>query len=381
MSFDVRSVLVNAAVRLMQMGGIRKNTVTFISFGGGYACNPRAVSEALHAADASVEIRWILSKDKAGSVPDYVQVVPKESESAFLRALATTPVLVTNSVLPLVHKAEGQMFIQLWHGDKAFKKILYDVTSDRKSPVYESFDGYCDLAVTGSEYGERQFRSAFRYRGRILKKGTPRDDCLINPDPDRVSEIRQRLGVPSDTSILLYAPTLRRQYANSGEKQEIQEIDLAHTLTKLTEKTGKIWVCAVRAHPAMKGLTGFDPESGILDLSQYPDMADLLLVADALITDYSSCAGDFALTGRLLLLYQPDIKDYLEKDRSLYFAMADSPYLVAHNQTELDRLIENTTSEQAKEIDQAVLDFYGNYETGHAAQAVAEEILAHLRSV
>ena len=54
-------------------------------------------------------------------------------------------------------------------------------------------------------------------------------------------------------------------------------------------------------------------------------MADLLLIADMLITDYSSCAGDYALLKRPMVLYQADRQEYLERDRTFYFDIDESP--------------------------------------------------------
>ena len=101
-------------------------------------------------------------------------------------------------------------------------------------------------------------------------------------------------------------------------------------------------------------------------------MMELLKVGDALLTDYSSCAGDFALTGRPVFLYQDDLDDYSNNDRELYFDMKDSPYWVAANPDELDRLIEAYTPEKARENCRAILDFYNTDESGRAAEAVAE---------
>ena len=376
----IKDITTQALTRLFRLGsGIKKDTAAFISFGGqSYSDNPRAISEALHKMDPDVRILWILSAEqqKKSAVPDYVQLVDKNNSFAFLRALSTSAVVVDNSRLPLIPKDRRQFFIQTWHGDRAFKKILYDSTfSEHRIATPESIEGYCDLAIAGSTYGEHQYRSAFRYKGRILMEGTPRDDCLVNPDPDRIAKIRASIGLGRKEKILLYAPTLRREFAKNGQKQVIQEIDLPAILKALGTATKEKWVCAVRAHPAMKGLTGFDTDSGILDLSEYEDMTDLLLVADMLITDYSSCAGDFALTGRPLLLYQPDIEAYLEKDRTFYFEMSDSPYWIAETQQQVEEIIQNMTAESARQNCRDILDFYGNHETGHAAESVAKEIL------
>jgi len=58
-----------------------------------------------------------------------------------------------------------------------------------------------------------------------------------------------------------------------------------------------------------------------------------------------------------------------------------SPYWVASTPDELDRLIENTTAENARENCEAILDFYGTNETGESAKLVAEYIVSKLDPV
>ena len=135
----------------------------------------------------------------------------------------------------------------------------------------------------------------------------------------------------------------------------------------------------MRAHYLSGGLAARDLGRRGLDVSGYGEMAELLLVADLLITDYSSCAGDFALTGRPILLYQNDIEQYSRNDREMYFAMEDSPYLAAHNPDEMEALIDRLSPEAARENDRAILEFYGTHETGRASERVCEYIIDKLR--
>ena len=71
-----------------------------------------------------------------------------------------------------------------------------------------------------------------------------------------------------------------------------------------------------------------------------------------------------------------DLEDYRTKNRDLYFNMEDSPYWVASTPEEMDRIIEASTPERARENCDAILRFYGEAETGHAAQSIAEYILS-----
>ena len=54
-------------------------------------------------------------------------------------------------------------------------------------------------------------------------------------------------------------------------------------------------------------------------MTRYPDVADLFLAADALVTDYSSVMFDFVLTDRPVVLLVPDLDQYRDVERGFYF--------------------------------------------------------------
>ena len=177
--------------------------------------------------------------------------------------------------------------------------------------------------------------------------------------------------------LLLYAPPFRDELLVKWQRHRAQ-IDLDRTLRALERRTGDRWMCLFRAHYLSAGLAVDALEGRIVNAAGHEEMAELLLIADALVTDYSSCAGDFALTGRPIFLFQDDLEDYKAKSRELYFDVTDSPYLVARTQKELEALIEAMTPEFARENDRAILDFYGTTETGRAAEAACEYIIKKL---
>ena len=107
-------------------------------------------------------------------------------------------------------------------------------------------------------------------------------------------------------------------------------------------------------------------------------MSELLLISDILITDYSTCAGDFALLNRPVILYQSDREEYIEKDRTFYFDIDKSPFIVAMNQSELISFIKNINTFDAKKNCEEILRFYGSCETGKASEAVVNYIISKI---
>jgi CDP-glycerol glycerophosphotransferase len=61
----------------------------------------------------------------------------------------------------------------------------------------------------------------------------------------------------------------------------------------------------------------------VVNVSGNIDMAELLAISDLLITDYSSCMFDFAITGKPMIFYIPDEEEYANEMRGFYFPMAE----------------------------------------------------------
>ena len=112
------------------------------------------------------------------------------------------------------------------------------------------------------------------------------------------------------------------------------------------------------------------------DVTRYPEMSDLLLAADLLITDYSSSAGDFILLDRPVILYQPDLAEFTSGDRDMYFDLRACPYARAESPEALDALLDSVDSLAPRCA--AVRAFYGVTESGESAAAAAREIAKDL---
>ena len=363
--------------RLNVLSSFRKieKKVVFDSFKGKqYSDNPRAISEKMHELFPDYKIVWGLSAadGKADFIPDYVKVCDITSMQ-FRKERASAVAYIRNEAMTEdMHKRKGQLYIQTWHGDRGIKKILYDAWKDGKRPTRVMDSELTDLFVLGSDYAEKRIKTAFRYTGRVIKTGCPRNDCLINPV--NVDAVKKSIGIDPEKKLLLYAPTLRKK-----SKVVQATLDIDQTLKHLNERGGE-WVCLVRAHPKSLGVH-VESDSGIIDVSRYPDMSDLLMIADFLITDYSSCAGDFILTEKPLVLAQFDLEQYMEEDRTFHVDINRTGFLIAKSQDELNALIDQKPDEEFAQNCRSVMSFFGTHETGHSAEDVCRLIDEHYHSL
>ena len=62
----------------------------------------------------------------------------------------------------------------------------------------------------------------------------------------------------------------------------------------------------------------------MLEVTTYPEINDLFAVADVAITDYSSIMFDYSVTGKPMLFFVPDLDDYRDRRRGVYFDLGES---------------------------------------------------------
>lgn len=370
---SVKSFFVRGFTALFGLFHPIEKKVLFSSFGGAqYSDNPRAISEKLHELYPEFQISWVINDadDKAGVIPEYVKII-SNGKWGFFKELATSFCYVTNTPVGLsLYKRSKQYFIQTWHADRAIKKVLYDTDPEglRMNPV---MDGkLTDLAICGSDIGESVYRTAFRYNGRVLKKGMPRNDVLLQPNNEIRDKILKLYNLSGDTKILLYAPTFRDF---STSKQEVN-VDLQQAMQILKDTTKENWACFVRSHYISAGLSVDCDGKTFIDATKYPDMADLLASVDMLITDYSASAGDFVLRKKPIILAMFDMEDYKKSCREFTFEPEEAGFIVAKNQDELNAAIQKYTQEDYKNSCDRVCKYFNIVETGKSAEEICRII-------
>ena len=115
-------------------------------------------------------------------------------------------------------------------------------------------------------------------------------------------------------------------------------------------------------------------DASTVDVTDYPDMQELLCAADMLITDYSSCMWDFALLERPCLLYVPDLQQYVDA-RGFFTPIEDWPGLVCETADALYEAARTLDEAHCAQKAREHLQKLGSYESGHAAEQAAERIL------
>ena len=151
--------------------------------------------------------------------------------------------------------------------------------------------------------------------------GIPRTDVLVDSGrAGRVAdEVRRRYGLSDGRRVILYAPTFRGDRTTQARDPGGLDVEV------LRRALGEDHVLLVRSHPFVRRGKPPAADPFVVDVSDHPEMNELMLVADVLITDYSSAIFEFALLGRPIVFFAPDHAAY-ERERGFYFDFAkDAP--------------------------------------------------------
>ena len=228
--------------------------------------------------------------------------------------------------------------MQTWHGF-ALKRIEKDAESALEPAYVQSCkndSAQCDLIVSGSDFMTKLYQNAFWYDGEVAAFGTPRNDVFFQNTDAVKQKVFAALGLKPTRRLLLYAPTFRVDHSTDAYK-----LDVENVLAACEKRFGGCWTALIRLHPNVaeqsKGLFAYD-ETRVLDATRYPDMQELLLAADLLITDYSSSMFDYALSGKPCLQFATDVEAY-KTDRNFYFPIDSLPFPLADSNAALCREI------------------------------------------
>lgn len=353
------------------------NATLFESYGGkNCSDSPLEISKQLLEQGRGGTHYWTV-KDGSISVPHGTVPVVLGSR-LYHQVLSSAAYLVNNNNFPYYFaKRPGQTYIQTWHGTP-LKKIGNDVPSASLSISYRELmkreAASWDLLIAQNDFSADQLPKSFGYQGRTITSGYPRNDVLNSSKNTAIRlETRSKLGIDEGELAIMYAPTWRdNQKTESNQYKLVSYLDAE----ELQERVAQPTKILLRGHSnTAQGRSSVDSNS-VIDVTDYPDVNDLYLACDVLITDYSSVMFDYVNTGKPILYLVPDLEAYAGDVRGFYLDLkAIAPGPLARNTSELAGWISN--------IQALNVEFSAKYETfaneftrlddGNAAERISNE--------
>src|SRR3954451_6565482 len=348
--------------------------VVYNSFSGRYSDNPKALYESLAAGGYPGTHVWLAD-------PRYEQEFPADAETVdfgserCIKELESADVVVSNTHIELDwNKSADTRYLQTWHGTP-LKHIHFDslwAPPGRVAYLDEDVQRW-DYLLSPNRASTGPLRQAFRFPGEIAETGYPRNDVLLGPRRAEIrSAVRRRFGIPPGATVVLYTPTWRDDVLDSGGRQDFSlQLDLAD----FTRRLGADHYLLLRTHFLISAPLPPIDRPGVRDVSAYPDVCELYLAADVLVTDYSSAMFDFAVTGKPMLFFTYDLEHYRDDLRGFYFDLAEvAPGPLVRTSEELIEAIADRDVAASELADRYARfrDTFCSLEDGHATDRVLD---------
>ncbi len=340
--------------------------VVYDAFEGRYCDNPRALFERMRYQLPGDRHTWLCDPLYADGFPADVETVPFGSRAA-RAALEEADLVVANTHLDFDwDKKPGAVYLQTWHGTP-LKKIHHDVLWAPEG-ILDRLDldvARWDYLLSPNAVSTPRLRDAFGFGGPVLEVGYPRNDVLAGPAAAAVrARVRSALGLPDHVTAVLYTPTWR-----DDEFYALGDVELALDVPAfLRDLPDDVWLLP-RLHYKMTGRSRAATDERVVDVSRYPDVHELYLAADVMVTDYSSTMFDFAITGKPLLFFAYDLESYRDSLRGFYFDLEPlAPGPVLRTAPQVVAALADLDAVQAAYADRyaAFQQLFAHLDDGHA---------------
>lgn len=349
--------------------------ILFISFGGKrFDDSPKSIYDEMikdHRFD-EYSIIWAFSNPDLFEIPRGRKV--KCDTWAYFKTALKARVWISNSTVErgLGFKGKNTFYFDTWHGTP-IKKMGADIASSNqgfKGKGKWDVDFFCCQSKFDAEIFGRVFQDLGPKQMHII--GLPRNDVYAKYTNEYMLTLKKSIGLPDTKKIILYAPTYREY--DKTESMRVK-VDIPIDLDKWQKHLGDKYIILFRAHyEVAKGLN-IKNKDFVLDMSDYPQLEDLMIVSDILISDYSSIFFDYSIMHKPMISFCYDYEKYSSK-RGMYFDIRN--YLVsAENEDDLIHIIKNSNFEELKlktiAFQKEFVTEYGSA-TKQSLEAIAEDL-------
>lgn len=269
--------------------------------------------------------------------------------------IATSKFILVDDYYPMIYPLkirQGSRLIQVWHALGAFKTVGHSRIGKQSGPEETSIihKNYTD-AIVSSEDIRCNYAEAFGISiDKVRAVGVPRTDDFFDKKllANTREEIFKKYPMIKGKKVVLFAPTFR----GAGQKSARYDFDLIDFEKIYKELKDKNYVFLISMHPFVRNMDDMELPEGsedfFIDLGKEKRINDVLLVADTLITDYSSSIFDYAFLNKPVVFFTPDYEEYFE-DRGFYYSFEEYTYgPVAENTAQLIKCIKDAKVDDEK---------------------------------
>lgn len=242
----------------------------------------------------------------------------------FLKFIIFTPyhlatsktIFLDNVFLPMafIRFKNSTKVVQLWHGCNTLKKFGQLSNTGFIRLLEKKSNSRYTHVIVSSRKMINLHKEAFGVKEEVIYPlGLPRMDIFF--DKLKIEKEKkiffEQFKELKNKKIILYAPTFR------DNKTEVFDDNM--NLESIARSIPDNYIIINKFHPFVSNVYGQITSNKMLNLSHYEDLTRLLLVADILITDYSSIIFEYALLQKPMIFYSYDEEEYRKSIRGFYY--------------------------------------------------------------
>lgn len=306
------NTVVNKSFRFLASAGVKAmglftpiddKSVIFSAHSRKYNDSPKAIYEYMLTRPEFEDFKfyWALDDTSVDIPGNAIKITPDTPE--YFRTALKCKYWITcvNIERGLRFKRKDCIYLNTWHGIPI--KAVGNMAKGRNDYDFSYINFFC---ISG-DYEIDLYKESFNIQPtQIIKTGLPRNDTLYRTTREEVDRLKKKLGLPFDKKLILYAPTWRD--SKDGGKSYLMKPPL--DLAKWKKMLGKEYILLFRTHPYTNELLGVVYNDFVRDYVDYPDINDLMKVADILISDYSATIFDYSILERPIISFAYDCDDY-----------------------------------------------------------------------
>ncbi len=382
--------MIKYKIRTFRIKPDEKKVMFFAFKGKSYACSPKAIYEYMLSDERYKDFKYIWAF-KEPEKHKYLEenrntTVIKYTGAEYQKALASSKYWIFNYRLgDHIYPKKDQVYVQCWHGTP-LKKLGYDLkdTNNAMNSEDEIHEKYkidakkFKYILSPSKFASEKFISAWNLAktnmtNKVIEKGYPRNDFLYNYKDEDIKRVKQKLNLPENKKVILYAPTWRDDQHQAGVGYTYKtEVDFDMLQKELQNE----YIILFRAHYLVANSFDFAKYSGfIYDVSDVDDINELYIISDILVTDYSSVFFDYANLKRPMIFYMYDFEKYKDDLRGFYIDIEELPGTITKTEKDLITAIREVKNFKYDDKYKKFNAKYNYLDDGKAAKRVVEECI------
>lgn len=331
------------------------NLVLFTAQAKKFNDSPKAIYMYMleHGMTDIYHCVWAVDDPQKYDIPGNADVIVMDTMQYFKTALRAKYWICSVNIERGLHfKKKNTRFLNTWHCVPT--NYMGNAVGSRKDFDWRKTDFIC---YSGNFEKPIIIRDCVAYEKNLLPSGLPRNDELFHVNTETIKQKRNKIGIPEGKKAILYAPTWR----DSNDLGKDYDMTVPINWDNWRKELSQDYVLLVRTHPLTTKLLNVEFDDFVRDFSNYPDVNDLMIAADIMISDYSSIIFDYSILERPIICFGYDYDEYV-KQRGFYFDLdKEFPSGIVRSEEDVLKLIKSMDYQEQCEKTKAMKNKFVEY--------------------